>query len=57
MMTTLQLSWLNLRRLGLELGELEADIGVIHGQLNNAHTQKLSKEVQIKQHILANKLL
>ncbi|XP_047452837.1 olfactomedin-like [Mugil cephalus] len=36
---------LSLRLLGDELTQLETDIGVVHKQLNNAHTQKLTKEV------------
>ncbi|XP_070828667.1 olfactomedin-like isoform X1 [Chaetodon trifascialis] len=36
---------LSLRVLGEELSQLETDVGAIHSQLNNAQTQKLSKEV------------
>nr|XP_015820795.2 olfactomedin [Nothobranchius furzeri] len=36
---------LSLRLLGQELSQLEADVGAVHNQLNNAQTQKLSKEV------------
>ncbi|XP_047452888.1 olfactomedin [Mugil cephalus] len=36
---------LSLRMLGEELGKLETDIGEVHKQLNNAQTQKLSKEM------------
>ncbi|KAM9352046.1 olfactomedin-4-like [Symphorus nematophorus] len=36
---------LSLRQLGQELNQLETDVGVVHSQLNNAQTQKLSKEV------------
>ncbi|XP_070763901.1 olfactomedin-like [Enoplosus armatus] len=36
---------LSLRLVGQELGELETDIGALHGRLNNAQTQKLSTEV------------
>ncbi|XP_045894231.1 olfactomedin-like [Micropterus dolomieu] len=36
---------LSLRLLGQELSQLETDVGVIHKQLNNGQTQKLSKEV------------
>ncbi|KAM9376144.1 olfactomedin-like [Pholidichthys leucotaenia] len=36
---------LSLRGLGEELSQLETDIGVLHSQLNNTQTQKLSKEV------------
>ncbi|KAM9351951.1 olfactomedin-like [Symphorus nematophorus] len=36
---------LSLRLLGEELNELETDIGIVHSQLNNSQTQKLSKEV------------
>ncbi|XP_038560918.1 olfactomedin-like [Micropterus salmoides] len=38
-------SVLSLRLLGQELSQLETDVGVIHKQLNNGQTQKLSKEV------------
>lgn len=40
---------LSLRTLENELGQLEMDIGDVHQQLNNAQTQKLSKEVQQKE--------
>ncbi len=36
---------LSLRLLSEELSQLEEDIGVVHNQLNNSQTQKLSKEV------------
>ncbi|KAG7523524.1 hypothetical protein JOB18_049140 [Solea senegalensis] len=36
---------LSLRLLGQELSQLETDVSAIHSQLNNAETQKLSKEV------------
>ncbi|CAK6969195.1 olfactomedin-like [Scomber scombrus] len=36
---------LSLRMLGQELSQLETDVSDIHSQLNNAQTQKLSKEV------------
>ncbi|CAK6969196.1 olfactomedin-like [Scomber scombrus] len=38
-------SALSLRMLGQELSQLETDVSDIHSQLNNAQTQKLSKEV------------
>lgn len=37
---------LSLHLLGQQLWDLERDIDAIHSQLNNAQTQKLSKEVQ-----------
>nr|XP_046251466.1 olfactomedin-like [Scatophagus argus] len=36
---------LSLRLLGQELSQLEADVGAVHSQQNNAQTLKLSKEV------------
>lgn len=38
-------SALSLRLLGQQLSQLETDVGVVHSQLNNAQTKKLSKEV------------
>ncbi|XP_026166228.1 olfactomedin-4 [Mastacembelus armatus] len=38
-------SALSLRLLGQELSELEADVSIVQSQLNNAQTQKISKEV------------
>ncbi|XP_026032650.1 olfactomedin-like [Astatotilapia calliptera] len=35
---------LSLRQLGQELSQLQVDIDVVHSQLNNSETQKLSKE-------------
>lgn len=40
-------STLTLRQLSTELGQLEANIGTVHSQLNNAHTQALTKEVNL----------
>lgn len=39
-------SSLPLRELVEELSQLETNVGAIHSQLNNAQTQKLSREVQ-----------
>ncbi|XP_029952994.1 olfactomedin [Salarias fasciatus] len=36
---------LTLRELSEELGQLETDIGVVHGQINSTQTHKLRKEV------------
>lgn len=37
---------LSLSLMGQELSQLETDVGVIHSQLNNAQTKKLSAEVR-----------
>ncbi|XP_039902937.1 olfactomedin-like [Simochromis diagramma] len=45
-------SALSLRLLGQQLSQLETDVGVVHSQLNNAQTKKLSKEVvQLRTHV------
>ena len=37
---------LSLSLMGEEFRQLETDVGVIHSQLNNAQTKKLTKEVR-----------
>nr|XP_024659009.1 olfactomedin-like [Maylandia zebra] len=45
-------SALSLRLLGQQLSQLETDVGVVHSQLNNAQTKKLSKEVvKLRTHV------
>uniref|UniRef100_A0A3Q2WL81 Olfactomedin-like n=1 Tax=Haplochromis burtoni TaxID=8153 RepID=A0A3Q2WL81_HAPBU len=47
-------SALSLRLLGQQLSQLETDVGVVHSQLNNAQTKKLSKEVLLETADLVN---